>query len=215
MDDFAELAGKYISQMMEMGERFVFVQKPPVGFEDPMQVLMEEVKRCQRCSLYKSRNNSVFGEGNMSAAIMFVGEAPGRDEDLEGRPFVGAAGQLLTKMIEAMGLKRSDVYIANVLKCRPPGNREPLPEEASECKGFLLKQIELVGPKVICGLGAHATKVLLETPEPISKLRGKVHKCGAQALVPTYHPAALLRNPGWKRAAWEDLKLVMDLSKNV
>ena len=198
--------------MMEMGEKSLFLEKS-AGPKDALRGLANEVESCERCPLFRSRTNSVFGEGNPRAEIMFVGEAPGRDEDVKGRPFVGAAGRLLTRMIEAIDLRRSDVYIANVLKCRPPGNRDPLPEEVDACKEFLFKQIELINPKVICGLGSHATRTLLETSESISKLRGKVHTCRSKMFVPTYHPAALLRNTGWKRAAWEDLKLVRRLTK--
>lgn len=200
--------------MMEMGEMFIFLEKSP-GPTVAMRNLVNEVGSCKRCPLFRSRKNSVFGEGNLRAEIMFVGEAPGREEDAKGRPFVGAAGRLLTKMIEAIDLRRSDVYIANVLKCRPPGNRDPLPEEVDACREFLFRQIELIKPKVICGLGSHATRTLLETSESISKLRGKVHTCRSKMFVPTYHPAALLRNAGWKRAAWEDLKLVRRLSKGL
>ena len=212
MQDFAQQTKKYLSQLMEMGEKFLFLEKS-TGPEDAMQSLVNEVESCERCPLFKSRINPVFGEGNPRAEIMFVGEAPGREEDVKGRPFVGAAGRLLTRMIEAIDLRRSDVYIANVLKCRPPGNRDPLPEEVDACKEFLFKQIELINPKVICGLGSHATRTLLETSESISKLRGKVHTCRSKMFVPTYHPAALLRNAGWKRPAWEDLKLARSLTK--
>jgi len=214
MEDFSQMARRYLSQMMEMGEKSVFLEKS-VGRKDVMLSLLEEVKGCKRCSLYKTRKNSVFGEGSLTADIVFVGEAPGREEDIQGRPFVGAAGQLLTKMIEAMELKRTDVYIANVLKCRPPGNRDPLREEVDACKQFLLRQLELIRPRIICGLGSHAAKTLLDTMLPISSLRGKVHEFGSHVFVPTFHPAALLRNPGWKRKAWEDLKLVKKLSRGV
>jgi uracil-DNA glycosylase family 4 len=209
-EEFVELARKYISQMVEMGERFVTLEKRQKE-KDTMLTLSEEVRNCTKCPLHSTRRNTVFGEGNPLAELMFVGEAPGREEDLQGRPFVGAAGQLLTKMIEAINLKREDVYIANILKCRPPENRDPLREEVEACRGYLLRQIELVKPGVICGLGSHATKVLLETAIPISRLRGEVHQLGSAKFVPTYHPAALLRNPGWKRSAWEDLKLVREL----
>jgi DNA polymerase len=208
MEEFSELARTYISQMVEMGENCIFLERS-LPRTDRMKTLMEEVESCSRCSLHTSRKNCVFGEGNPRADIMFVGEAPGREEDLKGRPFVGAAGELLTRMIGAMGLKRSDVYIANVLKCRPPDNRDPVRSEVMACRDFLFRQIELIQPKVICGLGSHATRTLLDTTSSISSLRGKVHRVGSAALVPTYHPAALLRNPGWKRSAWEDLKLVL------
>jgi len=210
MGEFEQLARTYISQMVEMGERLIFLERSRPE-TDEMKVLMEEVRSCKRCPLHSSRRNSVFGEGSREAEVMFVGEAPGREEDLKGRPFVGAAGELLTKMIGAMGLKRSDVYIANVLKCRPPGNRDPLGSEVEACCDYLFKQIDLIGPKVICGLGSHASMTLLDTTSPISRLRGKVHRIGSAMFVPTYHPAALLRNPRWKRHAWEDLKLVLRL----
>lgn len=209
-EDFARLARMYISQMVEMGEKFVFLERTPAQ-NNTMETLMDEVKLCKRCPLHITKNNYVFGEGNPKAKIMFVGEAPGREEDRQGKPFVGAAGELLTKMIAAMGLDRKDVYIANVLKCRPPGNRDPLRSEIEACKGYLQRQIELIRPKVICGLGAHASRTLLDTDLSIGSLRGKVHEMGSCAFVPTYHPAALLRNPGWKRSAWEDLKLVLRL----
>lgn len=214
MEDLSQLARRYLSQMMEMGEEFVYLERS-VGRNAAMLLLLEEVKGCRRCSLHKTRKNSVFGEGNLTADILFVGEAPGREEDMQGKPFVGAAGQLLTRMIEAMGLRRTDVYIANVLKCRPPENRNPLHEEVNACKQFLLRQIELIRPRVICGLGSYAAKTLLDTKLPISRLRGKVHEFGSRVFVPTFHPAALLRNPGWKREAWEDLKLVKELSRGV
>jgi DNA polymerase len=210
MEDFARLARTYVSQMMEMGERFVLLEKS-ARKASGIGTLEDEVMSCKKCLLHNSKKNYVFGEGNPRADLMFVGEAPGREEDLKGRPFVGAAGELLTKMIGAMGLKRSDVYIANVLKCRPPGNRDPLRSEVDACRGYLLRQIELVRPKVICGLGSHASKTLLDTTSPISSLRGKSHRLGSATFVPTYHPAALLRNPGWKRPAWDDLKQVLRL----
>ena len=210
MDDFARLAKAYVSQMMQMGERKVFLEGPLRG-KSGIGSLREEVMSCRKCPLHNSKKNYVFGEGNPQAELMFVGEAPGREEDLKGRPFVGAAGELLTKMIGAMGLKRSDVYIANVLKCRPPGNRDPLRSEVDACREYLLRQIDLIQPRVICGLGSHASKTLLDTTSPISSLRGRTHRLGSAVFVPTYHPAALLRNPGWKRSAWDDLKQVLQL----
>ncbi|HEY0994823.1 MAG TPA: uracil-DNA glycosylase [Gemmatimonadaceae bacterium] len=162
---------------------------------------------CTRCSLYSTALNPVPGEGNPDADFMVVGEAPGASEDESGRPFVGAAGQLLTKILGAIKLGREDVFIANVLKHRPPGNRNPLPEEVAACSPYLLRQIELVRPKVILALGTFAAQTLLGTKLPISKLRGQVHRFHGVPLIVTYHPAALLRNPAWKRPTWEDVQL--------
>ncbi len=153
----------------------------------------------------------MFGVGNPHADLMFVGEAPGADEDQQGEPFVGRAGQLLTKIIEAMGRTRADVYIANVIKCRPPGNRNPEPDEVATCQPFLFRQIDSIRPSVIVALGTFAAQALLETKDPISRLRGRVWKCRGVDLVPTFHPAYLLRNPGSKRDVWADMKVVMSL----
>ena len=172
--------------------------------------LEREVAGCKRCSLCESRSNVVFGAGSGSVGILFIGEAPGRDEDLQGLPFVGRAGRLLTKIIEAIEFKREDVYIANVLKCRPPGNRNPLPEEVARCRPYLMRQIELLQPKVICTLGVFATQALLETKSPLTVLRGGVHELGGLSVVPTYHPAACLRYPKLKAAVWEDVQLLRD-----
>ncbi len=170
---------------------------------------------CQRCRLSRDRVQIVFGQGNPTADLMFVGEGPGRDEDLQGKAFVGAAGRLLTKMIQAMGHHREDVFIANVVKCRPPRNRNPEPDEMASCEPFLLAQIRAIRPTVIVTLGRFAAQTLLQTDQSIGRLRGRLHTFhldGDQvALCPTYHPAYLLRNPGAKRAVWEDLQLVMAL----
>ena len=171
--------------------------------------LRGEAMACVRCELHATRNTVVFGTGNDNADLMFVGEAPGADEDQQGEPFVGRAGQLLTKIIEAMGFTRDDVYIANVIKCRPPGNRNPKPIEIETCEPFLLKQVELIQPKVICALGSFAAQALLHTDEKISRLRGHFHDYHGAKLMPTYHPAFLLRNPHSKREVWEDMKKVM------
>jgi DNA polymerase len=158
----------------------------------------------------------VFGVGNPSAELMFVGEAPGADEDVQGVPFVGRAGQLLTKMIEAMGFTRDEVYIANVIKCRPPGNRNPEPDEIATCEPFLLRQIAAIQPKVVVALGAFAAKTLLKTDEPISRLRGRLYDYRGAKLMPTFHPSFLLRSPGNKREAWEDLKKALaELGRDV
>jgi uracil-DNA glycosylase family 4 len=162
---------------------------------------------CSRCKLHTlGRQQIVFGVGNPDADLMFVGEAPGADEDVQGIPFVGRAGQLLTKMIEAINLRREDVYIANVIKCRPPGNRNPEPDEIAQCEPFLFQQIEAIKPKVIVALGAFAAKTLLRSEESISRLRGHIYDYRGAKLIPTFHPSFLLRSPDRKRDAWDDLK---------
>ena len=169
--------------------------------------LRELVSACTRCELHASRTQTVFGVGSREARWMFIGEAPGADEDRQGEPFVGRAGQLLTSMIQAAGMRREDVYIANVLKCRPPGNRDPKPSEAVSCRGYLERQIELVNPALIIAVGRIAAQNLLATETPLARLRGRVHSLGARArpVIVTYHPAYLLRSPGEKRKAWQDL----------
>jgi DNA polymerase len=174
---------------------------------DSLDKLAAHVASCTRCPLYSTATNPVPGEGNPEADFMCVGEAPGATEDETGRPFVGAAGQLLTKILSAIDLKREDVFICNVLKHRPPGNRNPRPEEVTACSPYLIRQIELIRPKVILALGTFAAQTLLDTKLSIGKLRGQVHKYYGVPLVVTYHPAALLRNPGWKRPTWEDVQL--------
>jgi DNA polymerase len=169
--------------------------------------IAKHVASCTKCPLYSTALNPVPGEGNPNADFMCVGEAPGATEDETGRPFVGAAGQLLTKILEAIGLRREDVFICNVLKHRPPGNRNPAPDEVTACSPYLIRQIELVKPKVILALGTFAAQTLLDTKTSIGKLRGQVHRYHGVPLVVTYHPAALLRNPSWKRPTWEDVQL--------
>jgi DNA polymerase len=167
---------------------------------------------CTRCKLHAlGRTQVVFGVGDPLARLMFVGEAPGHDEDVQGEPFVGRAGQLLTRMIEAISLRRDQVYIANVIKCRPPGNRNPEPDEIATCEPFLFEQIATIQPKVIVALGKFAAQTLLRSTAPISKLRGQVFRYRGALLVPTFHPAFLLRSPDYKREAWEDLKKVRAL----
>jgi DNA polymerase len=164
---------------------------------------------CSRCKLHTlGRKQVVFGVGNPNADLMFVGEAPGADEDIQGEPFVGRAGQLLTKIIEAIDLKREDVYIANVIKCRPPGNRNPEPDEVEQCEPFLFRQIDVIRPKVIVALGKFAAQCLLKTDAPITRIRGREFSYRDAVLIPTYHPAYLLRNPSAKRDVWEDMKKV-------
>jgi DNA polymerase len=192
----------------------VHVARPTVildkGIGSPeLRAIREEMGDCSRCKLCKGRNNIVFGVGHPQARLVFVGEGPGQDEDLQGEPFVGKAGQLLTKMIEAMKLARDDVYIANVVKCRPPNNRDPEPDEVAACEPFLVKQLEAIKPEVIVALGKHAAHTLLREKTPITKMRGQWKTYHGIKLMPTYHPAYLLRNPAEKRAAWADLQEVM------
>lgn len=177
----------------------------PANWEE----LIRSISACTACRLCETRTNTVPGDGSLKAKLMFIGEAPGAEEDKQGRPFVGRAGQLLTKMIEAMGLKREDVYIANCVKCRPPENRNPMPDEIALCNPFLRQQIDWIKPKVLCTLGKFATQTILQTETPITKLRGKWHEYNGVKLMPTYHPAYLLRNPSEKKTVWEDLKEVM------
>ena len=172
--------------------------------------IRSELGECTRCKLHETRNNIVFGEGNPKARLVFVGEGPGRDEDMQGRPFVGRAGKLLTKIIEAMGLTREDVFICNVVKCRPPNNRNPESDEVAACEPFLLKQIRSISPEIIVCLGSVATSLLLKLKQPrMGDLRGQFHEYGNSKLMITYHPAALLRNPNFKKPVWEDMKLVL------
>jgi DNA polymerase len=179
---------------------------------DSLALVRADIGDCTRCKLHAlGRSQIVFGVGNPQADLMFVGEAPGADEDIQGVPFVGRAGQLLTKIIEAIGLKREDVYIANVIKCRPPQNRNPEPDEVETCEPFLFQQIDIIKPKVIVALGKFGAQTLLRTLDPISRLRGRVFEYRGAKLIPTFHPAYLLRNPSSKREVWEDMKLVRKL----
>lgn len=175
-----------------------------------LRAIREDIGDCTRCRLHKQgRKQIVFGVGNPRADLMFIGEAPGADEDIQGEPFVGRAGQLLTNMIKAMGLRREDVYIANIIKCRPPGNRTPERDECETCSPFLMRQIEVVGPKAIVALGAVAAKTLLAVNAPMSELRGRWYDFRGTKLAVTYHPAFLLRDPRQKKETWKDLQMVM------
>ena len=174
-----------------------------------LNLIREDIGDCTRCELHKGRHKIVFGDGSPNARIMFVGEGPGADEDAQGIPFVGKAGQLLNNMIAAMGLKRDEVYIANVVKCRPPGNRTPEPEEANTCSPFLFRQIDVVRPQVLVALGATAATYLFGARQPLAGLRGRVHAFRGAQLIVTYHPAYLLRDPRQKKEAWADLQLAM------
>ncbi|MDQ6831434.1 MAG: uracil-DNA glycosylase [Gemmatimonadota bacterium] len=186
----------------------------PIAQASSVDAIAQLVKECTRCPLYKTAINPVPGEGNPDADLMCVGEAPGATEDETGRPFVGAAGQLLTKILAAINLRREDVFICNVLKHRPPGNRNPLPEEVEACTPYLIRQVELIRPKVIVAFGTFAAQTLLETKLGIGKLRGAVHRYHGIPVIVTYHPAALLRNPSWKRPTWEDVQLARRILDN-
>lgn len=181
---------------------------PKIG-EGSLQTIREDIGDCIRCKLHKGRTKIVFGDGQPQAKLLFIGEGPGRDEDLQGLPFVGRAGKLLTQMIEAMGLQRSDVYICNVVKCRPPENRAPEKDEVAACSPFLFRQIDLVAPKVIVCLGSIAAQTILETTRGISQFRGQWLEFRGRKLMATYHPAYLLRNPAAKSEVWKDLQKVM------
>jgi DNA polymerase len=182
---------------------------------ESLEVIRAELNDCRRCKLAPSRQNIVFGSGNPRAELMFVGEAPGADEDVQGLPFVGRAGQLLTRIIEAIDMSRDDVYICNILKCRPPGNRNPEPDEIGACEAFLFRQIASVKPKVICALGAFGAQTLLRTSEAIGRLRGQLIDYRGVKMMATFHPAYLLRNPYEKRKVWEDMQIVRDYLRSL
>jgi uracil-DNA glycosylase len=187
------------------------ISKEPAPISNDMVTLdsiRAEIGDCQRCKLAPKRTNIVFGSGNPDAELVFVGEAPGFDEDQQGLPFVGRAGQLLTKIIESINLKREDVYICNVLKCRPPENRNPEPDEVAACNPFMKKQLAAIRPKVVCCLGTFAAQTVLKTVAPISKLRGKFYDMDGIRVIATFHPAYLLRSPDKKREVWEDMKQI-------
>ena len=198
---------------MSTNEDIITIEEPITRFDAGKTMTLEEIREeigdCTRCQLHEGRTNLVFGDGDPKARLVFVGEGPGRDEDMQGKPFVGRSGQLLTKIIEAMGLTREDVYICNVVKCRPPNNRTPEPDEMSTCEQFLFKQIRTIKPEVIVCLGATAAKSILKTKNSLGSLRGKFHSYSGTKLMVTYHPAALLRNPHFKKPAWEDMQAVM------
>lgn len=208
-DETALVAAQALRQILQVEPTLeLFDDKPRARRAASLEEHYEMIHTCTKCPLGHSRTKFVFGVGNPNAHLMFIGEAPGRDEDLSGIPFVGRAGQLLDKMLAAIDLKREDVYIANVLKCRPPENRDPLPEEADSCLPHLAEQIRLIAPRFICSVGRIAAQILLDTKTPLGKLRGRFYDvCGSKMLV-TFHPAALLRNPNFKKDAWEDLKLL-------
>ena len=215
---------EYVEEQLQLG--FTELEQNEPEHDSPyadfdLPALTTDAESCVKCALHETRTKVVFGVGDPNADLMFIGEAPGADEDRQGEPFVGRAGQLLTQIIEAgMKRKRSEVYIANILKCRPPGNRNPQPIEVETCSPYLIRQIELVQPKVIVALGSFAAQMLLDTKTGITRLRGEFHPCNVPGLrvpphrtppviMPTYHPAYLLRNPGAKREVWEDIQKVM------
>jgi uracil-DNA glycosylase family 4 len=222
-DAFITLAGEIknsISYMAQMGCKGFECSDQSLGTlnrwrqgnpfrSDTLEDIKKSLGRCKRCGLARGRNNIVFGTGDPNARLVFVGEGPGFEEDKVGKPFVGAAGQLLTKIIQAINLTRDSVYICNIIKCRPPKNRNPLPEEIDECLPFFKRQIMAVNPDFICALGSVAARTLLETTIPISRLRGRFHEYEGIKVMPTYHPAYLLRNPEKKRDVWEDMKMLM------
>jgi len=176
-----------------------------------LPLLRKQVSECRKCSLAATRKNTVFGEGSNNARLMFIGEAPGEEEDLQGRPFVGRAGKFLDQMIEKIGLRRDEVFICNVLKCRPPNNRDPEPVEVKACKNYLLSQLELISPKIICTLGKHAYNTLLGVDEKITRIRGVLTSYNRIKLLPTYHPAFLLRNQNRITEVWEDMERLKQL----
>jgi len=190
-------------EVRSSSEEHIVSQKRPT-----LADVRRELGDCELCKLHKTRTNIVFGAGNEQAKLVFVGEGPGLDEDIQGEPFVGAAGQLLTRIIRAINLRREDVYICNIIKCRPPKNRNPEPDEIEACKPFVLKQLDVIRPRLICALGSVAAQALLETAAPIGILRGRFHSFRGVKLMPTYHPAYLLRNPAKKREVWEDMQMI-------
>jgi uracil-DNA glycosylase family 4 len=213
--ELREIVGEvraYLEAQRELGVEYTDVEwpeSPAPPLPPTMSEVREELGECTRCKLYRHRTQIVFGVGHPKARLVFVGEAPGADEDAQGEPFVGRAGQLLTKIIQAMGMQREDVYICNILKCRPPNNRTPESDEILSCQPFLLKQLQAIGPQFVCALGGPAAQTLLQTKEPISRLRGKFYDFHGIPLLPTYHTAFLLRNPHEKKTVWEDMKLLL------
>jgi len=212
LNDIVAAIKSYVELERESGMNEIFSVSE--NRSDDMESLKKEVLKCDKCDLCRTRRNVVFGSGNPKAGLLFIGEAPGQEEDMQGLPFVGRAGQLLTKIIEAMGLKREDVYIANILKCRPPNNRSPLPTEILACEENVKRQIELIKPKVICTLGKFASQTLLRTQTPITALRGKFQEYNGIKVMPTFHPAYLLRNPADKKLVWEDIKRVLKVLRD-
>jgi uracil-DNA glycosylase family 4 len=206
----------YLQYLKGMGIHSLPTSEIKLDEPGPSHIItLEEVRKelgdCKRCKLHRTRQTIVFGEGNEKATLMLIGEGPGYDEDVKGRPFVGKAGQLLTKILQSINLPREEVYIANIIKCRPPQNRNPEPDEIESCHPFLMKQIKVIQPKIICALGTFSAQTLLKTDVKISALRGKFYDLEGIKVIPTYHPAFLLRNPERKREVWEDMKKIVEL----
>src|SRR4030066_1129685 len=216
MDEMINDLKSYLEYLKGMGIVSIPVSEN-IPEKDPQSEILtlaeirEELGDCKRCKLHRTRRAIVFGEGNEKATLMFIGEGPGYDEDVQGKPFVGRAGQLLTKIIQSINLSREEVYIANIIKCRPPQNRNPEPDEIQSCSPFLMKQILAIQPKIICALGTFSAQTLLKTDTKITALRGKVFDLEGINVTPTYHPAFLLRNPDKKREVWEDMKKIAEL----
>ena len=224
-EKIVRLTGNYVEQLVDEGISYISLghdtsrglenegapapgATPAADSAHALKELQRSVSTCRKCALSKTRTRTVFGTGPCRTSLIFVGEAPGAEEDRQGLPFVGRAGRLLTKMLAYIGLKREDVYITNVLKCRPPGNRDPLPAEVACCEPYLLAQLEVVKPRLICALGRHAAQTLLKTDVAISRLRGRFHDYHGIKILPTYHPAYLLRNPADKDKAKDDLRKI-------
>jgi len=214
--ELIESVKKRLEHLRELGVESICVTpaETRISGTETLEQIHKEIGDCTRCPLHEQRTHVVHTEGNRKARLMFVGEAPGADEDVQSRPFVGRAGQLLTKIIEAIGMKREEVLIGNVNRCRPPGNRAPMPDEVATCKPFLLREIAAVQPEVIVVLGNTATKNLLDTREGITRLRGNFQEYQGITVMPTFHPAYLLRDPSKKRETWEDMKKVRDYLDN-
>ncbi len=213
--EIKQLVVDYLKEMEKSGEGFLYFDRhddvQSIDMGDKLRQLEHECKKCRKCVLHRTRKNVVFGKGNDRAIIMLIGEAPGYKEDEVGEPFVGKAGQLLTKMLKAIDLTREEIYIANVLKCRPPENRDPKPEEVDACKVYLEKQIELIAPQIILALGRHSLRLLTGYEGTLSQIRGNVLYYEGIKVIPTYHPAALIYHQEWKKGSWEDLKFLRRL----
>jgi len=214
--ELKDVIRNYFLYLSDLGEEELYLEPVPQavrrsGPRNSLRDIHLAAEDCRACSLWESRTKLVFGVGDPGADLMFIGEAPGREEDLKGEPFVGAAGRLLDRILAAMDLNREEVYIANLLKCRPPENRDPLPKEVESCRCFLEGQIDAVKPRVICTLGIYAAHTLLGSHAPLGRLRGRIHLFRGIDVVPTYHPAALLRHAAWKRPTWEDMKVKLAL----
>ena len=212
--DIVQLAQDYLRQHGELFGEVLYLDRaalPQSRRSEMLHDYHDSIRDCRKCTLAETRHHLVFGSGNPEANLMLIGEAPGEDEDRQGQPFVGKAGQLLDKILAAIDFQREDVYIGNILKCRPPGNRDPLPEEIALCLSHIRRQIEIIEPRIILTLGRVAAQTLLETTSSLGRLRGDAHSYRDILLMVTYHPAALLRNPQWKRPVWEDVQKLRHL----